>query len=107
MNVVTIGTGYVGINTAAALAYIGHHVAGVDVDARKIAMLRERRAPISEAGLDALLASLQTIRFTTELSEVLGEADVVFIADRTGRPTWTTSTARRRKSAPRSRPHAM
>lgn len=80
MNVVTIGTGYVGINTAAALAYIGHHVAGVDVDARKIAMLRERRAPISEAGLDALLASLQTIRFTTELSEVLGEADVVFIA---------------------------
>ncbi|MBQ4360096.1 MAG: UDP-glucose/GDP-mannose dehydrogenase family protein [Proteobacteria bacterium] len=80
MHVVTIGTGYVGINTAAALAYIGHSVWGVDVDAHKIALLKGRKAPISEAGLDDLLSLPLDLRFTTALSECIQEADVIFIA---------------------------
>ena len=80
MHVVTIGTGYVGINTAAALAYIGHSVWGVDVDAGKIERLKAHKAPISEAGLDALLALPLDLKFTTDLSECVQTADVVFIA---------------------------
>ena len=80
MKVVTIGTGYVGINTAAALAWIGHDVCGVDVDARKIDMLRQHKAPISEAGLDELLSQNMALSFTTNLSECINDADVVFIA---------------------------
>ena len=80
MNVVTIGVGYVGLNTAVALAYIGHTVRGVDVDARKIDLLKQRKAPISEAGLDNLLTRQMDLRFTTSLAEVIQEADIIFIA---------------------------
>lgn len=80
MKVVTIGTGYVGINTAAALAWTGHEVCGVDVDVRKVEMLRRHKAPISEAGLDELLSQDMKLSFTTNLSECVNEADVVFIA---------------------------
>ena len=80
MNVVTIGVGYVGLNTAAALAYIGHSVRGVEVDARKVAMLKQHKAPISEAGLDALLARDMDLTFTTTLADVVDDADVIFIA---------------------------
>ena len=81
MKVVTIGTGYVGMNTAAALAYTGHTVYGVDVDPAKIDMLRNRKAPIREAGLDELLALPELdLHFTTDLGECIQEADVVFIA---------------------------
>lgn len=81
MKVVTIGTGYVGMNTAAALAYVGHSVCGVDIDSAKVEMLRNHKSPISEAGLDDLLA-LDTLdlTFTTNLVECIQEADVVFIA---------------------------
>ena len=32
LKVAMIGTGYVGLSTATALAYLGHHVVGVDKD---------------------------------------------------------------------------
>ncbi len=80
MKVVTIGTGYVGMNTAAALAWIGHDVCGVDIDARKIEMLRQHKAPISEAGLDELLNHELPLTFTTNLADCINDADVVFIA---------------------------
>lgn len=80
MKVVTIGIGYVGLNTAVALAYIGHSVRGVDVDAKKIDMLRDRKAPISEAGLDELLQHDLDLKFTTDLSKVIADAEVIFIA---------------------------
>lgn len=80
MRVVTIGTGYVGINTAVALSYVGHSVVGVDVDEAKVALLKSRRAPISETGLDELLAIDDRISFTSDLGSCIGDADVVFIA---------------------------
>ena len=80
MNIVTIGIGYVGLNTAVALAYIGHAVRGVDVDSKKIDMLREHKAPISEQGLDELLQQNLDLTFTTDLSKVIAEAEVIFIA---------------------------
>ncbi|MBQ9396779.1 MAG: UDP-glucose/GDP-mannose dehydrogenase family protein [Proteobacteria bacterium] len=80
MKVVAIGTGYVGMNTAAALAWIGHEVCGVDVDVRKVEMLKQHKAPISEAGLDELLTQEMPLTFTTNLADCINDADVVFIA---------------------------
>ena len=78
MRVVTIGTGYVGINTAVALSYVGHSVVGVDVDEAKVALLKSRRAPISETGLDELLAIDDRISFTSDLGSCIGDADTPF-----------------------------
>ena len=36
MKIVTIGTGYVGLVTAACLAELGHNVLGVDIDSKNI-----------------------------------------------------------------------
>ncbi len=79
MKVVNIGTGYVGLNTAAALAWIGHDVACVDIDESKINSLKNGVVPIREEGLDDLIKNTK-IKFTTDLAEVINDAEVIFIA---------------------------
>lgn len=81
MNVVVIGTGYVGLNTAVALAYLNHSVIGIDVDPNKVESLNSGIPTISEQGLPELLASLSgspNLFFTTSY-EPISSADVVFI----------------------------
>lgn len=83
MKITIIGTGYVGLVSAACLASWGHEVVGVDKDAAKIAALRRGVLPIYEPGLDALMA--QTVRqrrlsFTTDAAPAIAAADVVMIA---------------------------
>jgi len=86
MNITIIGAGYVGLTTAAALAYLGHAVRCLEVDADRVAQLRAGRSPIYEPGLDALLIHVrERLSFTTVASEALHAADVVFIA--VGTPT--------------------
>ena len=88
MNVVMIGSGYVGLVSGACFAEFGADVTCVDVDAGKIERLQRGEVPIYEPGLDALMARNVTagrLRFTTELSPAVGEADLVFIA--VGTPT--------------------
>ena len=41
MNVAVFGCGYVGLTCAVGLAELGHHVVGVDIDEKKLAMLKE------------------------------------------------------------------
>jgi UDPglucose 6-dehydrogenase len=48
MKIAVIGTGYVGLTTGVCLAYIGHEVTCLDVDAAKIAELKSGRIPIYE-----------------------------------------------------------
>ena len=55
MQVVMVGTGYVGLVTGTCLAEIGHHVTCVDLDERKIKMLKDGRSPIFEPGLDGMI----------------------------------------------------
>ncbi len=83
MRVVIIGTGYVGLVSGACFAEFGAQVTCVDVDADKVARLRANQIPIYEPGLDALVAKNvrdKRLSFTTDLSEVAGAADLVFIA---------------------------
>lgn len=54
--VAIIGTGYVGLTTAACLAHLGHRVRAMDIDADKVEALSAGQVPIVEAGLDRLVA---------------------------------------------------
>jgi UDPglucose 6-dehydrogenase len=56
MLISVLGAGYVGLVTGACLAHLGNHVRVVDIDAARIARLREGDVPIHEPGLDELVA---------------------------------------------------
>lgn len=58
MRISIFGLGYVGCVSSACLAAAGHDIVGVDVDAHKLAMVREGRSPITEPGLDELLGRM-------------------------------------------------
>ena len=76
-----IGLGYVGLTTATVLAYHGYDVVGVDIDSRKVEMVRRGEPPIYEPGLGEMLrASVGSGRLTaaTGYGELAG-ADIVLI----------------------------
>ena len=83
MRIVMIGSGYVGLVSGACFADFGHQVICVDKDESKIARLNAGQIPIYEPGLDDLVArnaAAGRLAFTTELSDAVEQADVVFIA---------------------------
>jgi UDPglucose 6-dehydrogenase len=76
-----IGTGYVGLVTAAGFAELGSDVYCVDIDADKIERLRRGEVPIYEPGLEELLArNAQRLHFDTDLSDALEHAQLLFVA---------------------------
>jgi UDPglucose 6-dehydrogenase len=76
-----IGTGYVGLVTAAGFAELGSEVWCVDVDAEKIEQLKRGEMPIYEPGLaDCLDRNRERLHFSTELGDVLEHARLLFIA---------------------------
>ena len=83
MRVVMIGTGYVGLVSGTCFAEFGAEVTCVDVDESKVTRLNNGEIPIYEPGLDNLVQSnvkFGRLSFTTDLSSVAGEADLIFIA---------------------------
>jgi GDP-mannose 6-dehydrogenase len=56
MNISIFGLGYVGTVSLGCLARDGHHVIGVDVDQVKLEILRQRRTPIIEEGMQELIS---------------------------------------------------
>ncbi len=88
MNVVMIGSGYVGLVSGACFAEFGADVTCVDVDQKKIDQLNNGGIPIYEPGLDDLVARNREagrLSFTTDLASAVSKADLIFIA--VGTPT--------------------
>jgi UDPglucose 6-dehydrogenase len=81
MKTAIIGTGYVGLTTGVALAFLGHDVVCLDVDDSKIAKLNEGKCPIYEPHLDEFMKLAKSkLKFTTHAAEALANAEVIFIA---------------------------
>src|SRR4051794_34342975 len=76
-----IGTGYVGLVTAAGFAELGSEVWCIDIDEDKIAMLQRGEVPIYEPGLEDVLAKhKERLHFSTELGDALEKARLLFVA---------------------------
>src|SRR5580692_1011807 len=76
-----IGTGYVGLVTAAGFAELGSEVRCVDIDAAKVERLRGAEVPIYEPGLEELLArNAARMHFSTELASARERARLLFVA---------------------------
>jgi UDPglucose 6-dehydrogenase len=78
-----VGTGYVGLVVGACFAETGNDVLCADVDANKIAGLKQNRLPIYEPGLEPLVIRNQRegrLQFTTDVAGAIESGDVVFIA---------------------------
>lgn len=82
MKIVVIGTGYVGLVTAAVFAEIGHQVVGLDIDEAKITSLKSGHIPIYEPGLEDLVKKNlknKSLVFTTDYKLAVADAEIIFI----------------------------
>lgn len=82
MNICIVGSGYVGLVTAACFSEMGNTVTCVDVDPNVVARLNAGSIHIYEPGLDTLVARNRAdnrLRFTTDIAAGLKDADVAFI----------------------------
>jgi UDPglucose 6-dehydrogenase len=76
-----IGTGYVGLVTAAGFAELGSDVYCIDIDADKIARLQRGEIPIYEPGLEEMVArNRERLHFSTDISTALDKARLLFVA---------------------------
>jgi UDPglucose 6-dehydrogenase len=76
-----IGTGYVGLVTAAGFAELGNDVWCIDIDADKIARLKNGEIPIYEPGLEDLVRRHEgRLRFSTDIADALEHARLLFVA---------------------------
>lgn len=83
MQIAIVGTGYVGLVSGTCFAEMGAHVTCVDVDSQKIEKLKNGIMPIYEPGLEELVkrnVGFERLKFTTDLTEVLDDVEVVFSA---------------------------
>src|ERR671928_252907 len=79
--IAVIGTGYVGLVTAAGFAELGSEVWCVDVDAEKVATLQAGDVPIHEPGLAEVVAEHRDrLHFSTELGPTLEHSRLLFVA---------------------------
>lgn len=82
MKIGVIGTGYVGLVSAAGLAELGHTVIGTDIDREKIEKASQGIPYIYEPGLEELLkTNLENgnLSFSHDLEETIRACDVLFV----------------------------
>ena len=83
MKIAVVGTGYVGLVTGTCFAETGNDVTCVDIDVNKVQKLTNGEITIYEPGLSKLfLRNLkeERLRFTTNLEDVIKEAEIIFLA---------------------------
>ena len=83
MNIVIVGTGYVGLVSGTCFSEMGNKVTCVDIDEHKIDRLNQGIIPIYEPGLEAMVLKNHQnghLRFTTNFNAAIKEAELIFIA---------------------------
>jgi UDPglucose 6-dehydrogenase len=83
MNLLIIGTGYVGLVTGACFAEIGHQVTCLDIDQNKITTLSQGQIPFYEPHLKDLVAKHRKnhkLVFSADYEDCVPKADVIFLA---------------------------
>ena len=80
MKIAVAGTGYVGLVTGVALAEIGHDVTCVDIDEKKLEVMRSGVSPIYEEGLEELMnKNKDRLIYTSNYKDAYKDADVIII----------------------------
>ncbi len=83
MKICMIGSGYVGLVTGTCFSEMGHDVICVDKDANRVKRLKKGDIPFYEPGLSEILLRNQKqkrLTFSTDLSQALRGAEIIFIA---------------------------
>jgi len=83
MNIAIVGTGYVGLVSGTCFAEMGINVTCIDIDSKKIQGLKKGIIPIYEPGLEDMIlrnVKAERLHFTTKITEILDNVDVVFSA---------------------------
>lgn len=83
MKIAVVGTGYVGLVTGTCLAEMGNQVICIDIDEKKVQLLRQGIIPIYEPHLDAIFernTKQGRLHFSTSLAEAVEHAQVIFLA---------------------------
>ncbi|MDB4835130.1 UDP-glucose/GDP-mannose dehydrogenase family protein [Cyclobacteriaceae bacterium] len=83
MKIAVVGTGYVGLVTGTCFAETGNHVTCIDIDKKKVDLMKNGGVPIYEPGLELLFEKNikhNRLQFTTNLKEGIKGAEVIFLA---------------------------
>lgn len=82
MKIAVAGTGYVGLVAGVCFAEKGYDVTCVDVDEKKVEIMRQGISPIYEEGLEELMKKNNAagrLHYTTDYQEAYKDADAIFI----------------------------
>ncbi len=82
MKIAVAGTGYVGLVAGVCFAEVGHSVMCVDIDEKKVELMKSGTSPIYEQGLEKLMQKNYAsgrLDFTTDYQKAYREADAIFI----------------------------
>ncbi|MFH1835368.1 MAG: UDP-glucose/GDP-mannose dehydrogenase family protein [Methanobacteriota archaeon] len=81
MDISIVGTGYVGLVSAAGFAEKGHNVVCVDVDEEKVDLINNKKSPIYEDGLEEILSVVcdRNLKATTDLESAVNSTEMTFI----------------------------
>lgn len=92
LNVAIAGTGYVGLVTGVCMAHTGHYVTCVDIEEKKVEMMRNGKSPIYEQDLeDMMYLNKERLIYTTDYHSAYKNADIIFIG--VGTPEKTDGSA--------------
>ncbi len=82
MQLLIIGTGYVGLVTGTCFAENGYNVTCLDIDQKKIDLLNQKQLPFYEPGLADMVSTHIGSRlfFTTDYKSALDQCDLCFLA---------------------------
>lgn len=89
MDIGVVGCGYVGLTTGVGLALSGHNVTAVDIDSKRVRVIKAKKTPFFDPGIEKALAEDIPFRATTSIG-ALKKAAAIFIC--VGTPSHVTGT---------------